>query len=253
MATQIGAQMYTIREHCKTPADIARSCERLKKIGYGAVQVSAIGPIEPKELAKILKDNGLVCAATHQSLDQMKNVDACAEYHQTIGCKYTAIGGFFPKTTPTTQDWLNFAKDFNGVAAALDARGVKVGYHNHSHEFAHYDGRRALDHLVQHLDARVWFELDTYWVAHGGGDPAAWIEKVKGRIPCVHFKDIVVTHDRQHKMCEVGSGNLNWPRILQACKAAGVEWYLVERDSGDLDPFESLKISLENMRAMGLQ
>ena len=54
-------------------------------------------------------------------------------------------------------------------------------------------------------------------------------------------------------MCEVGSGNLNWPRILDACRRAGVEWYLVERDSGDLDPFDSLKVSLDNLRAMGLR
>lgn len=53
-------------------------------------------------------------------------------------------------------------------------------------------------------------------------------------------------------MCEIGRGNLNWPRILQSCKAAGVEWYLVERDSGDLDPFESLKISYEQLRSWGL-
>ena len=64
---------------------------------------------------------------------------------------------------------------------------------------------------------------------------------------------MLITPDRkQQKMCEIGSGNLNWPRILDSCKKAKVEWYLVERDHGDLDPFESLRISLENMRAMGL-
>jgi hypothetical protein len=53
-------------------------------------------------------------------------------------------------------------------------------------------------------------------------------------------------------MCEVGSGNLNWPAINAASSSAGVEWYLVERDSGDLDPFESLEISVRQMREMGL-
>ena len=58
--------------------------------------------------------------------------------------------------------------------------------------------------------------------------------------------------ERVQKMCEVGAGNLNWPAILEVCKAAGVKWYLIERDDGDLDPFESLRISLENLNAMDI-
>jgi len=68
----IGAQLYTAREFCKTPADIARSCARVKAMGYDGVQVSGIGPIEPVELKRILDGEGLACAATHISLDRME-------------------------------------------------------------------------------------------------------------------------------------------------------------------------------------
>jgi len=30
-------------------------------------------------------------------------------------------------------------------------------------------------------------------------------------------------------MAEVGVGNLNWPAIIKSCRAAGVEWYLIEQ------------------------
>ena len=30
----IAAQMYTLREFCKTPAEIAVACARVKKMGY---------------------------------------------------------------------------------------------------------------------------------------------------------------------------------------------------------------------------
>ena len=56
-------------------------------------------------------------------------------------------------------------------------------------------------------------EIDTYWIQHGGGDPAAWIEKVAGRIPCVHLKDMAMGADGQQLMAEVGEGNLNWAAI----------------------------------------
>jgi len=252
--SKIGAQMYTIREHTKTPADIEKSCKRLRDIGYEAVQVSAVGKIDVKDLAKILSDNGLTCAATHVGLDMMKDVSQCVEYHQALGCRYTALGGF--SGGDDRAAWMGFVDDFNATAAALKSHNIQIGYHNHSHELTPLVGpgpKTPLDLLIQGLTSDIWFEIDTYWIAHGGGDPAAWIDRVKNRIPAVHVKDMTITTKREQKMCEVGSGNLNWPRILDSCKAAGVEWYLVERDSGDLDPFESLAISLKNMKAMGLK
>jgi sugar phosphate isomerase/epimerase len=87
---------------------------------------------------------------------------------------------------------------------------------------------------------------------HGGGDPAQWIDKVKGRIPCVHLKDMAIKTDRTQYMAEVGVGNLNWPRILEACRNAGVQWYLVEQDICYRDPFDSLETSLKNLKEMGV-
>lgn len=259
--TQIGAQMYTLRDFCKTPADIAKTCARLKGLGFGAVQASGIGAIDPKELRKILDDNGLVCAATHRSLDQMRDTAKIIDEHKTLGCELTAIGGFgFGDPLPKDQ-WAKFATDYNALGKTLAAQGLKIGYHNHSHELAPFasDPKQInprecpMQLLLDQLKEPVWFEIDTYWIQHGGGDPAAWIEKCKGRIPAVHVKDMTITGKREHKMCEVGSGNLNWPRILEACKAAGAQWYLIERDAGDLDPFDSLEISLNNLRKWGLQ
>jgi sugar phosphate isomerase/epimerase len=54
-------------------------------------------------------------------------------------------------------------------------------------------------------------------------------------------------------MAEVGEGNLNWPAILTACREAGVRWYLVEQDVCRRDPFESLGISLRNLKTMGIE
>ena len=250
---KIGAQMYTVREHCKTPSDIAKSCARVKAMGYDGIQASAFGPIEPEELKKILDGEGLECAATHINVDRMKNDrEAVLAEHRLWNCSYTAVGGFFPKEDWTRKLWSEFAETYSELARSYAEEGLRIGYHNHSHELAPAEGVLPLELLIDRCDESVWFEIDTYWIAHGGGDPAAWIDKVSGRIPCVHFKDMTITPKREQKMCEIGEGNLNWSRILEACRTAGVEWYLVERDRGDLDPFDSLKASLENMREMGL-
>jgi sugar phosphate isomerase/epimerase len=268
----LGAQLYTLREYLKIPSDIAKTLARVRKMGYEAVQCSGLGPIETRELARILDGEGLACVVTHRPFEEFKNIDAALEYHGLLKCRYGAIGGFGWNNESAAQ-WRRFAIDFSATAKTLAARGLFLGYHNHSHELARLvespvvpapavaklpAGGLAgvpatpLQLLIDSCDRTVWFEIDTYWIQHGGGDPALWIDKVAGRIPCVHLKDMTVTPQRQQKMCEVGAGNLNWPRILDACRRAQVQWYLVERDDGDLDPFDSLQLSLNNLRAMGL-
>jgi sugar phosphate isomerase/epimerase len=251
-ASPFAAQLYTLRDFTKTPADIALTLKRVRRIGYESVQLSALGKIDPKELAKILQGEGLACCATHISTERMKNeTQAAIDEHRLWNCAYTAVGGFFPKD-PKTQDWLNFAREYSDIARQFTGSGLSIGYHNHSHELAKFDGKTAMAILLEKCDPSIWFEIDTYWIQHGGGDPAAWIRKVAGRIPCVHLKDMGVTNAREPFMMEVGEGNLNWPEILKACKSAGVRWYIVEQDTCYRDPFDSLEISLKNLQQMGV-
>jgi len=251
---QIAAQLYTLRDFTKTPADIASTLARVRKIGYESVQLSALGPIDPNELAKILKSEGLSVAATHVSRERMENqTQQVIDEHRLWNCSLTAIGGFFQPTF-TSQDWRNFVIAYNAIAKKFEGSGLSIGYHNHSHELARYDGKTAMQTLVDGLERSIWFEIDTYWIAHGGGDPIQWINKVAGRIPAVHLKDMSITEQREQKMAEVGEGNLNFPGILEACKKAGTKWYIVEQDDcNGQDPFECLATSLKNLRVMGMQ
>jgi sugar phosphate isomerase/epimerase len=254
LKSQIAAQLYTLREFTKTPPDIARTLARVKQIGYEAVQLSALGPIDAHELAKMLDGEGLVVCATHVSLDRLRDDRRhVIDEHQLWNCRYTALG-MFRSETHSTPDWSTFANDFGQLARDYGADGLALGYHNHSHELARLDdgiGPTALQLLVDQFPPEVWFEIDTYWIAHGGGDPIAWISKLPGRVPCVHLKDMGVSPQREQFMAEVGEGNLNWPGILQACRDSRVEWYIVEQDICRRDPFDSLAISLRNLRALG--
>ena len=67
----------------------------------------------------------------------------------------------------------------------------------------------------------------------------------------MHLKDMAMEGSNQ-LFAEVGEGNLEWDAILKACKAADIEWYIIEQDTCPGDPFDSLKRSLDNLRAMGL-
>ena len=65
MASVIGAQLYTLRESLKTRADIKATLKEVAALGYEAVQVSGVGPIDPPELKTICDGEGLKIVATH--------------------------------------------------------------------------------------------------------------------------------------------------------------------------------------------
>src|SRR5687767_1299460 len=120
--SQIGAQMYTLRDYLKTPADIARTCRRVREMGYEAIQVSAFGPIEVGELARILDGEGLACAATHVSLDMLKETQKAVDYHAALRCKYPAIGGFWTESHQTAT-YEQFALEFVAIGTNLARHG----------------------------------------------------------------------------------------------------------------------------------
>jgi len=250
--TQLAAQLYTLRDFCKTAKDFEESLRKLKKIGYDVVQISGIGPISYPEIKRILDDTGIACCATHIPYERMvKETEQVIEEHYLIQCKYPAIGGL-PGEYRSAEGFSKFAKEATEVGKKLAKGGLRFGYHNHSFELEKFGKRTGLAILYEDSDPEYFkAEIDTYWVQHGGGDSAAWIEKLAGRIPLVHLKDMTV-RDGKPIMAEVGEGNLNWPRIVAACKKAGVEWYIVEQDTCERDPFESLAISLRNIKAMGI-
>ncbi|MBN2088647.1 sugar phosphate isomerase/epimerase [candidate division KSB1 bacterium] len=251
--SMIGIQLYTLREFLKTPLEIARTLKKVKSIGYDAVQLSGLGPIETPELKTILDGEGLEVAATHESYERMRQeTRKIIDEHTLLGCRYTALSSI-PESYRTAQGYFEFAKDASEVAHRLAEGGISFSYHNHSFELEKYGKRTGLEILYEESDPTVFnFEIDTYWIQHGGGSPVAWIRQCKGRIPLVHFKDMTILN-RQPVMAEVGEGNLNWPEICRVCFQSGVKWFLVEQDICQRDPFESLVISLENMHRMGLE
>jgi len=251
--SRIAAQLYTVREFTKTPADIAATIKKIREIGYEAVQVSGFGPIDPEELKKIVDDNEIYICSTHISYERMRDeTEKVIQEHHLWGCKHTAVGSM-PPNYRNEEGFHRFAKEASEVAKKLSAGGLTFSYHNHSFEFEKYGDKIGLEILRTESDPGYFnFEIDTYWVQHGGGDPAEWIRRVEGRIHLLHLKDMG-NRGGQPIMTEVGEGNLNWPAILEAANDSGVEWYLVEQDTCERDPFESLAISLRNLRAMGLK
>ncbi|MEE2659109.1 MAG: sugar phosphate isomerase/epimerase [Candidatus Latescibacterota bacterium] len=252
MASVIGAQLFTLRDFLKTPDDIRSTFSRVRDLGYEAVQTSALGSIDATELRRIADDNGLRIVATHVSYDLLRNESRqVIDDHQTWGCRHVAIGGL-PQEYRNEEGFPRFAREASRAVRPLIDAGLTFSYHNHSFELERFGSSTALEILIEESDPRTFsFEIDTYWIQHGGGNPVSWLRRLKDRMHIVHLKDLAM-HGSEQLFAEVGEGNLEWQPILEACADADIEWYLIEQDRCQRDPFESLGISLRNLRQMGL-
>lgn len=244
---KIGAQLYTLRDYCKNLDGFAESLKRVADMGYNTVQVSATCEYEPEWLAEQLKSTGLECAVTHIPPQRIADFPKeTAENHKAFGCRNIGIG-YYDIAACGTE---GFYKKFIGTARVLRDSGCYLLYHNHDMDFRLEDGRPIYERIVElFAPEELGFIVDTYWIQAVGGDPAAWIDRLSGRAPCVHFKDM----QYGPKMAPVGDGNMNFPAIAEACVRNRVEHILVEQDNcyGD-DPFDCMKKSLDYIWSLGL-
>ncbi len=251
----VGAQLFTLRDFCKTPQDLAATLKKVRQIGYTAVQLSGIGPMPAQAVADAVAAAGLKSPATHVGWGRFKDdLDGLIADHKLWGAPHSAVGSL-PKEYFSAEGLELFARELPPIAERLAAEGMTFSFHNHSNELAHIDGKCWLTKLYETIaPEHLKVEIDTYWITAGGGDPAAWVARYPGRQPLLHFKDMIVEFDRTQKFAPVGDGNLNWPAIIDAARKADVEWIFVEQDNAyGADPFECLARSYNNLVKLGLK
>jgi sugar phosphate isomerase/epimerase len=248
--SQVAAQLYTVRDFCRTAPELAATARKIRAIGYGAVQLSGVGPIPVAEITAIMRGEGLVICATHEPAAEILDEPAkVIDRLGRLGCTLTA----YPH--PDGVDFANadqvrtLVRKLEAAGARLRAAGVTLCYHNHAIEFVKFQGAPVLEYIFAQTNPRhVGSELDTYWIHYGGGDVVDWCRKLRGRLPAVHLKDYGFTKENHHVFCEIGAGTLPFQKIIAEAEAGGCHWFIVEQDTCPGNPFDSLKISFDYIK-----
>ena len=246
---QIAAQLYTVRDYMKKPADYAASLKKVRKIGYEAVELAGAGAIDPKKLKSMLDDNGLIPISSHENSDTMvNNTQATIDVLNEVGISHVALPHPGPVELTTLAQVKAYAKKLDKAGALFAKAGITLSYHNHNIEFVRIKDKPILEYFYELTDpANLKAQIDTHWVQAGGGDTVQWIKTMKGRLPTLHMKDFGVDENRERRFEEIGYGNQWWEGIVKAAKASGCKWYIVEQDTNweKDDPFMSLKMSFD--------
>ena len=240
----IAVQLYSVRN--LLPVDFVGTIEGIGKMGYQGVEFAGYygWDTRPKELRKLLDDNGLKCCGTHTHLptlegDQLKKT---AELHTILGNKFLICPYL---TAKDAAAWLDMAKKFNDISARAKELGMQVGYHSHQGDFKKFDGKTSWEIFFDNTVPEVIHQLDVGNTLDGGGDPLAMLKKYPGRTKSTHLKE-----RGGPPQAALGEGTVDWKTMLETYETiGGTEWYIVEYEKDN--PMENIRRSLHYLHSMG--
>ena len=236
----IGVEAYTYRN--SFPGGVAAVLDSIKALGMTEIEGPNPKNISPGEFKKLLDERSLTMPSIGMDYDAIvKDPMAAVKLAKMLGSAYVMVawiphGGAF-----NIDEAKKAVEDFDRVGKILQENGITLCYHDHGYEFGPYGDGTFFDYIVQHTNPKyVSFEMDIMWTFHGGGDPAKLLYKYKDRWKLVHLKDIRkgIANDLTggtdtHNDVAVGTGQINYPEVIKAAKAAGIKHYFIEDESPD--------------------
>jgi len=245
----IGFQLYSARNF--PFADVLKS---IKELGYSHVEGYGSLYTDPAALKAQLDAHGLTMPTAHIGLDDLRNTDKTLKLAELLGIKVVVCPWLAPADRPTSADgWKAFGAELQRIGKPLQDAGFTFGYHNHDFEFATYDGRYAMDLLLEAAPA-VNVEADVAWIVRGKADPAAWLEANGERIVAVHVKDIAPAGQNLNEdgWADVGQGIVGWPALWPTVTdKTRARYFIAEHDNpSDINRFASR--SFAAIKALGV-
>ncbi len=244
----IALQLYSVREDCTK--DLPGTLKAVAKMGYEGVEFAGYYGRDAKELRTLCDNLGLKVAGTHIGLDTLlgDELERTVEFNHILGNRFLIVPGLAEERRNSRAAWLDTAKLFNEIAEKVKPEGMRVGYHNHSIEFAPMDDELPWDTFFGNTHPEVVMQLDTGNALHGGADPVPFLERYPGRAALVHLKE----YSSANPKALIGEGEVRWDDVFALCESTGgTEWYIVEQESYAFPPIECVDRCLQNLRKMG--
>ncbi len=258
-----GATLYTVREEMKENPQ--ETLKKVAEVGYKYIEATDYRDgkfygMTPDEFKNQLDDLGLVPLSIHMGMATPENADQLIADVKAAGFKYFVAPipprGFFK--FDREAGGLVLIGDLDSMIMVLNTLGQKCKnagleflYHNHNFEYEEIDGGIVpMDYMLENLNPEhVNFQMDLYWVIKAGADPVAYFEKYPGRFKIWHVKDM----DDQGRFAPVGTGSIDFERILSKKDLAGMKYYIVEQDRtfDGMKPVEAIKISHDGLKKIG--
>ena len=254
----VGLQLYSLREQLKK--DVPGTLAKVRPLGIVQVETAGLWGQTAAEHRAALDKAGLRCQASHIGFERLRDDPAGGlKEAKTLGASWVVCAWIPHGKHFTRDDATKAAATFNQIGKAAGAEGMKFAYHCHGYEFVPSSEGTLFDTLMAGTDHDlVHIEVDVFWAKAGGVDPAALIEKYKGRVPFLHVKDMEkglslppgTSGAPEKTNVPVGTGQIDWPAVFRASMKSGTLAYYIEDESPD--PLGQIPQSLKYLSGLKL-
>lgn len=251
--TNIGFQVSSLKPHLTTSEGVLNSFRRLYDIGYRDLQLQWISPDVPDEfVAEALQDTHLTCISVQDKYPAVQDsFDRFIRQNILWNSKYMCVSGI-PNQQLSLDGLKQYSAELCRIADIYREKGITLTFHPVSSDYAAIEGVPAVIRLMDSLPEDIQLTLDIYHTIKTGHNPVELMERYKGRVDMVHFKDSVLLPDGRDILMPIGQGRINWPDIFQTCHATGVKWGFAEQESWQKDAFECARESYEYISSHGI-
>lgn len=244
----IGFQLYSARNE---PLD--QTLELVSKLGYTHVEGYGSLYTDPADLKAKLAKYNLTMPTAHIGLADLEDSGKALKLGETLGIKVLVCPWLAPDQRPTSADgWKTFGDKLQKIGKPIQDAGYQFGYHNHDFEFIQYDGRYAMDLLLEAAPA-VNVEADVAWIVRGAADPATWLPKFGDRIVAVHVKDIAPKGENADEdgWADAGHGTVGWDKLFPLIKSKTKSKYFVAEHDNPNDVGRFARRAIETIKRLG--
>ncbi len=232
-----GIQLYSLRDDM--PKDPKGVLKQVAAFGYKQIESyegskGMFWGMSNTEFKKYMDDLGMTIVASH--CDIFNDFERKANEAAAIGMKYLICPGVPSARRKTLDDYKKISDDFNARGEICKKAGLRFAYHNHDYSFQQVEGKFPQDIMMQNTGKDlVDFQMDIYWVVTAGQDPVEWLKKYPNRFRSSHVKDRKkdVPLTIKDASCDLGTGSIDFPRILKEASRQGMIYFIMEQERYD--------------------
>jgi sugar phosphate isomerase/epimerase len=233
----IGLQLYSLR-HLFEKGDVGGTLAMVRGWGFTDVEAAGTYKLAPSDFAALVKKAGLRITSTGADFNLLaKDVGGVIKEAQAFGAQQVMCAWIPHKGLFSRGDVDKAVPVLTSVGRAMRDAGLRFLYHVHGYEFQRGPDGTLFDALAKQTEPGVVdFQMDVFWVVHGGGNPVELFAKYPGRFPSTHLKDMrkgtkigEPTGDAPDDTSVVlGQGMVDIPGILRAANKAGAKLHFIE-------------------------
>ena len=234
LAQEVGLQLYSLRNQFKE--DIPSTLKLINDWGITVLEGGDSYGMPEEEFKGLLAKNNLKVVSVGAGFNDLANAP------EEVVKKAKSYGATYVMCAWIPHDGNNFdisdtqkaVEVFNRAGKILRDNGIKLAYHAHGFEFRPYKDGTLFDYMAQ--NAKYFdFEMDVYWVHHGGEDPLKLLKKYPSKFILLHLKDMEkgtkkdnTGHADVETNVVLGTGEVDIAGVVAEAKKLGIKYMFIE-------------------------